>query len=617
MRSGRASVPTTCQTHELTSDRSRLMPLLSRAQKLVHLTAALAWVLAVIYFWAWWMDPSHNIGTAWYVINSMVLAWLTAVPLYFLCLYTRARLSRSDIELDPTSRVAMVVTKAPSEPWWVVRETLEAMLAQGVTHDTWLADEDPSPETRAWCATHGVKISCRKGVTDYHRTTWPRRTRCKEGNLAYFYDHYGYDQYDFVVQMDADHVPTPGYLREMLKPFADPRVGYVSAPSICDKNASQSWSARGRLYVESTMHGVMQAAYSNGWAPLCIGSHYAVRTKALKDIGGLGPELAEDHSTTLMMNAHGWRGVHAFNAIAHGDGAATFADLIVQEFQWSRSLVTILLEYSPRYIPRLPMHLRFQFLFCQFWYPLFSGFMLLMYLMPIMALSTGRLFADVTLIDFYLHVIAAHVIILLLAWRWQANGWLRPVNAKIISWEALAFLFAKWPWVLAGTLAALRDRYFRSFVDFRVTPKGDVAAQHLPLWILAPYVGLSLISGLTVIACADAQSASGFYFFAILNCALYAGLVTVIVVRHATENDLNWRVAPVPTSVRHALCCGVLVLPLVGLVLRGPATLEALAWGSDTINLTTTTYSASGAGQRGHRIKHVRFTLLRENGRMQ
>jgi len=88
-------------------------------------------------------------------------------------------------------------------------------------------------------------------VTDYHRLTWPRRTKCKEGNLAYFYDHYGYDNYDFVVQLDVDHTPSPGYLKAMLQPFWDPRVGYVSAPSICDRNAAESWSARGRLHAEA------------------------------------------------------------------------------------------------------------------------------------------------------------------------------------------------------------------------------------------------------------------------------------------------------------------------------------------------------------------------------
>jgi cellulose synthase (UDP-forming) len=587
-----------------------LVPLLSRRHRILHAAGIAAWCLAAVYFWVWWLDPAHNVGAAGYLVNSATLAWLTAVPLYFLLFYPRARVCPPHVALPAGSRVAMVVTKAPSEPFAVVRATLEAMLRQDVPHDTWLADEDPVPEVVDWCARHGVRISSRKGVAEYQRATWPRRKRCKEGNLAYFYDHYGYRLYDFVVQMDADHVPAPGYLREMLRPFADPAVGYVSAPSICDANAASSWSARGRLYVEATMHGIMQAAYANGWAPLCIGSHYAVRTRALQEIGGLGPELAEDHSTTLMMNAHGWRGVHALDAIAHGDGPRTFADLVTQEFQWSRSLVTILLRYSPTYIPRLPWHLRFQFLFCQLWYPLFSVFMLLMYAMPIVALATGRPFADVSFIDFYLHTMAAQVIILLLAWRWKANGWLRPADAKVISWEGLLFLFAKWPWVLAGVMAAVSDRCGRSFVDFRVTPKGAAGSYHIPLSVLAPYAVLSLVSGLGAIAFDDAREASGFYFFAILNCVVYALLLAVIVVRHAVENDLPRRPAVPRAFVPQALCAGLILLPIACSVVRGPDALETLSWGTDRLNLTTSLYSASGAGKRRELTTHLHFSLF-------
>ena len=72
-------------------------------------------------------------------------------------------------------RVAMVVTKAPSEPFDIVRTTLLAMLDQTYPHDTWLADEDPSPETLDWCRDHGVFVSTRRGVAAYHRTSWPRR----------------------------------------------------------------------------------------------------------------------------------------------------------------------------------------------------------------------------------------------------------------------------------------------------------------------------------------------------------------------------------------------------------------------------------------------------------
>ena len=269
--------------------------------------------------------------------------------------------------------------------------------------------------------THYIRRPSRKGRADYHRQTWPRRTRCKEGNLAFFYDHYGYENYDIVSQLDADHVLSDTYLEEVLKPFCDPSVGYVSAPSICDKNAAQSWSTRSRLYAEGTLHGALQAGYNAGWAPLCIGSHYAVRTAALKEIGGLGPELAEDHSTTLMMNAHGWRGVHAIDAIANGHGPQTFSDLATQEFQWSRSLVMILVQYSPVYLPMLPRRLKLQFLFSQLWYPLFSLFMAMMYGMPIVALIFDVNFVSVTYPEFFVHFAPISLVLMIMAFRWKSG----------------------------------------------------------------------------------------------------------------------------------------------------------------------------------------------------
>lgn len=217
------------------------------------------WTAALLYLWLWWFQPENHIHIWGTLLITAILAWVTLLPIYFILLFSRAQRPCGALNLPDGSRVAMVVTKAPSEPFPVVAETLRAMLAQNTPHDTWLADEDPSPETLEWCKAHGVFVSTRKGRSDYHLQTWPRRTRCKEGNLAFFYDNYGYRQYDFVAQLDADHVPEPDYLFQILRPFADPAIGYVTAPSICDRNAAESWSARGRLYAEASMHGSLQA----------------------------------------------------------------------------------------------------------------------------------------------------------------------------------------------------------------------------------------------------------------------------------------------------------------------------------------------------------------------
>lgn len=597
--------------------RAYLVPLLTGRQKRWYVVLVGGWLLTLMYFWQWWFIPEHNIGTVRFAITTFVVAWISVLPLYFIAVLLNSRIPDRRMPLPADLRVAMVVTKAPSEPAHVIRDTLRAMLAQTYRHDTWLADEDPTEEMVSWCNKHGVKISSRNGRSDYHRSTWPRRARCKEGNLAFFYDHYGYDNYDFVAQLDADHVPQPDYLAEMLRPFADPRVGYVSAPSICDKNAGHSWAARGRLYVEGTLHGPLQAGYSGGLAPLCIGSHYAVRTKALKEIGGLGPELAEDHSTTLIMNAHGWRGVHALDAIAHGDGPSTFADFATQEFQWSRSLMTILLNHTPRYIGMLPWRLRFQFVFCQLWYPLFCVVMLLMYSLPLAALFLDANMVGVLFPEFFVRFALISLVLIVMATWWSAQGWTRPVNAKVLSWEGILFPFARWPWALVGVLAAVWDRLSGATADFRVTPKGTEPKGPLPLKLLAPYTVLSILSGVPVLLLDSVETARGFYVFAAINAALYAILLLVIVCQHARENPVvpgapepGRSPAMAPRLAAAAMIAAALSVAAVGVEQRLRDGASALLWGADCLFEECRTHRSYASVSGGH----LTLSFTRRNG---
>lgn len=605
----------TSSTPSVTSSRVatgelRMLPVFTGWNRTAYLLGIGGWLVTLAYFWIWWLDRDRVIDWPYYTIVTMTLAWITLLPSYFIFIFLNARVVDRRSPL-PRGRVAMVVTKAPSEPFAVVRKTLLAMLEQkGLEFDVWLADEDPDAQTLKWCGAHGVFVSTRKGVADYHRKTWPRRTRCKEGNLAYFYDHYGYERYDFVAQFDADHVPEPDYLSEIIRPFADPAVGYVSAPSICDANAGESWAARGRLYAEASLHGALQLGYNNSWAPLCIGSHYAVRTKALREVGGLGPELAEDHSTTLLMNAGGWRGVHAVNAIAHGDGPSTFADLIVQEFQWSRSLMTILLQYSRHYVPKLPLRLKFQFLFSQLWYPLFSGFMALMFGLPAVALLGGHVLVNASYPVFLAHFMPISLIMIVFAFFWRATGAFRPHDAKLFSWEAMVFLFLRWPWSLMGVLAAIRDTIRGDFVDFRITPKGTQAKPPLPLRVIVPYMALAALSLLAMVLAPRESGAEGFFVFAAINVAIYAGLSVFLLIRHAMENGL-----PRLPALRGAATAAACSLILVGgsaaeLSSHAIGGLEALSHGQPYVSFTETRFTVAGAGVEGARSVRLKLRIV-------
>ncbi|MFC2969127.1 glycosyltransferase [Acidimangrovimonas pyrenivorans] len=584
--------------------RPLLKPLLSRKQAWIYRGFAFGWLLAALYFWTWWFAPGHVIAPWLFIMATAPLVWAYLLQLYFLWVLLGARVTAAPAPQPGRFRVAMITTKTPAEPFEVVRPTLEAMLAQDYPHDTWLADEDPTPEVLAWCAAHGVRVSTRRGRDDYHRTEWPRRTRCKEGNLAFFYDHWGYADYDIVSQLDADHVPQPGYLREMVRPFADPAVGYVSAPSICAANAGESWAARTRLYVEAAFHGAFQTGYTGVLAPMCIGSHYAVRTRALKAVGGLGPELAEDHSTTMLMNAGGWRGVHAIDAIAIGDGPASVSDLATQEFQWSRSLVSLLLNHTQHYLGSLKPRLKFLFVFCQLWYALFALTTALMYFLPMVAVLLNRRFADVTYPVFLGHAVPTVVVMTLFAYRIRADGFMRPRNAPVIAWEKGLFLLLQWPWVLWGVAAAVRDRISGDFIDFRITPKGASAGKELPGRILAVYALLALGCLVTVVAVSDVTEARGFYLLTLLNGLGYTVLVSVIVVHHWRENGLDWSRNARSAVLQLTTVAGLLALVVGGVVLRGSEGLYALAIGLEPFHIVRLEYAVSGAGSagRGHLV---------------
>ncbi|MEV7793318.1 glycosyltransferase [Streptomyces sp. NPDC087512] len=551
------------------------VPALPRLDRGLIAVIALGWTASFVWFWTWWLEPQHRAGWAGLVINSALLLYLTALPAYFFV--TALRVRRVDPALPvPALPVAFAVTRAPSEPWPTVRRTLEAMLAQDFPHpyDVWLCEERPTEESARWCRAHHVRVSSRLGVTAYHRPHWPRRTRCKEGNLAYFYDHWGYDRYAVVAQLDCDHVPGPRYLAEMVRPFGDPAIGYVAAPSMCDANAEQSWSARGRLHREAVWHGAVQLGHSDGLAPMCIGSHYAVRTRALRDIGGLGPELAEDFSTTYLLNSAGWHGAFAVDAEAHGDGPLTFADMVTQEYQWSRSLATMLLGLLPRHLRRLSPLLRLRFTYALAYYPLLGLMVIAGLVLPPVAVVTGIPWMNVDYFDFLLHFWSLPGWLLLTLLVLRRRGLLRPPHAPLVSWEVWLFALARWPFVVWGLVGAVAQRLRPRPLTFKVTPKDAEGPQPLLARLVLPFAALAAcLSGVAVYG--ELRSASvGYVFLCLLAATGYAAVALCVPVLHLREAGriAGLRATALLSIARLPLALGILsVLPVATALVLYPA----------------------------------------------
>ncbi|MEU8667002.1 glycosyltransferase family 2 protein [Streptomyces anulatus] len=541
------------------------------------------WAASFVWFWLWWLQPEHRAGWAGLVVNSLLLLYLTGIPAYFFV--TALRLRRVDPALPvPSVPVAFAVTRAPSEPWPTVRHTLEAMLTQDYPHgyDVWLCDEDPSPEIEQWCRQHRVQLSCRRGVGPYHRATWPRRTRCKEGNLCYFYDHWGYGNYAVVAQLDCDHVPAPTYLAEMVRPFGDPTIGYVAAPSVCDATDGVSWAARGRLHREAIWHGAVQLGHSDGLAPMCIGSHYAVRTRALRDIGGLGPELAEDFSTTFLLNSSGWHGAFAIDAEAHGDGPLTFADMVTQEYQWSRSLTTMLLGLLPHHLGRLPMLLKLRFGYALAYYPLLGLMIVSGLVLPPIAVMTGLPWMNVNYFDFLLHFWIMPVWLFLTLWLLRSRQLMRPRNAPLISWETWLFALARWPFVIWGMLGAVRQKVRPRPVTFKVTPKNTGGPRPLPAILTVPFVAISVPLASVALYGELNSPVAGYVFLCVIAATAYATVALAVPVLHVREvaKASGTRFTEAMGTARLSLALGLAcAVPAIASIVFYPAYVAAvLGW---------------------------------------
>jgi cellulose synthase (UDP-forming) len=510
---------------------------LSRLDQAVLTFMSGAWLACVVVFWIWWLEPAHRVGWTGLVVNSVVLAYVSGFPIFFVVAVSRLRKVNPQLAIPPELKVGFVVTHAPSEPWPVVQATLEAMLAQDypLPYDVWICSERPTKQITDWCAERGVAVSTRADEPSYHRDAWPRRTKCKEGNLAYFYDHWGYRFYDVVAQLDCDHVPAPGYLTEMVRPFADPAIGYVAAPSVCDANAAGSWSARGRVHKEATFHGPFQLGHSDGFAPLCIGSHYAVRTGALREIGGIGPDLAEDFSTTFLMNVAGWHGAFAIDAEAHGDGPDTFAAMTTQEFQWARSLTTILLGLVPVNLRRLSWRLRFRFLYAlSYYFLLVSTTVAGLTLAPIAAV-TGLPWINVNYLGFLAHWWSISIWLIAMTALLRYRGLLRPRRAPLVSWENWLYSLSRWPFVGLGICAAVIRLAWRRPTAFKVTPKKPEGLEPLRLRLILPFVAISVLSSGAAIYGENFTAAAGYVFLSTLSGLIYALVAMLIAARHARE----------------------------------------------------------------------------------
>ncbi len=460
---------------------------LSSSRKAAHLALGVLWAIVTVSFWSWWLGQAAH-STAWlYWLQTVTLLYQTTVLPSFYWLYVRRM--RRPVEPTPRRgmRVAMITLCVPSsESTEIIRRQLEAIAAVDYAHDSWVLDEGNSPEVQALAQVCGVRYFSRGGVARWNQPEPPFQVATKAGNVNAWLDHVSQigEDYEVFVQMDIDHLPRRDYLDRVLGYFRDSEIAWVQAPSVCGN--LDSWTARGLAEQDLIFQGPLQMGfYGATGTPFIIGSHTTYRTAAIREIGGFQPTRAEDHLDTVMLAAHGFRGVFVPELIAVGDGPHNFATYLRQQFAWANSMIEIFLRRTPRLIRRYTFGQAFQFLFCQSWYTLWSLSLGLLWLLPAIALLAHRPIAAVGVAEFLLYFLPIPLTSSLM-WCWTRR-WFQPGGVRL-SWRGVLLEIARWPvvlWALLNVVLRIKHSYM-------ITPKG-VAGQRGPRAssIYGPYIFLT------------------------------------------------------------------------------------------------------------------------------
>jgi len=189
----------------------------------------------------------------------------------------------------------------------------------------------------------------------------------------------------------------------------------------------------------------------------------------------------------------------------------------------------------------------------------------------------GVAWVAVPLSAFFLHLLPLGLASLATVVWLRRQGWLRPRDAKVLSWEVLLYGFTRWPFVVLGVIASLLDWSGARGFSEKVTPKGVTGAKPLPLRMIAPFAVLAAVPAVVALLPLDAGEAQGYYFFCLVGAVVYGLVTATLVLLHVGENRTRLTRRSALGFLPHVLVIGGLAA-LVGaaLAVRGERAYQAL-----------------------------------------
>ena len=234
----------------------------------------------------------------------------------------------------------------------------------------------------------------RLGVT-YH--TRIKNEHAKAGNINAALNSL---EYDLMVILDADHVPTKDFLKKTVGFFIqDDKCFLVQTPHsfINPDPIEKNLGTYNDSPPETELfHNVIQTGL-DGWnASFFCGSAAVMRRSMLLEVGGIqGDTITEDAETAMILHAKGYHSVFLNESLSIGLQPETVMSFIAQRVRWAQGALQLLHFKNPLSLPGLKITQRIAYL-ASFSYWFFPFSRIITILAPSMFLLFGIMVYNAT-----------------------------------------------------------------------------------------------------------------------------------------------------------------------------------------------------------------------------
>ena len=483
-----------------------------------HLFVVLGLVAMVPYFY-WRIFYTVNPAALWFFY---LFLFAEGLNLFESVLFYATTWKASARVVQPLLRNRTVDVFVPTynESAMLLRDTLVCAMAIRYPHRTYVLDDGNRAEIKELAAELGCDYLSR---TD--------RSHAKAGNLnAALAQTAG----EFIVVLDADHVPSPDLVDDLIGFFADPKVAIVQAAqdfyNLDSFQHRTDWKARHAWQQQELFFGVIQPGKDALDAAYYCGSPAMLRRAALQEVGGFATEtITEDIHTGLRLQRRGWQVAYINRTLARGLAPQTFVGFVTQWKRWGLGAMQVLRAENPVFRKGLNFGQRLCY-FASFYFYWMSYQKLIYVVTPIFCLLTG-VFPLVAVPKIYLLLFTPYLVLNVTASALLQRGF----GSFLMSEQ---FNVLKMP-VLMGAMRGL----FRRKSEFAVTPKSRAGAAHWKDVPLLLVVELAILPAVAVGLWRLWHASPGYEFWAVVvNLAwaiFYFFLIGPLLVRALRQEELR------------------------------------------------------------------------------